>query len=67
MKINYDGDYADISAQPAFKNVSVPSYVHEELKGFCDEHGLTMSGIAGKAIQKYLEQLENIFRLIDKE
>lgn len=47
------------------KFINIEPDIHKELKEFCDEHGMTMAGIAGKAIKKYMLELKRLFDITD--
>ena len=49
------------------KFINITPDMHKEVKEFCDEHGLTMSGVAGKAIAKYMAELKTLFELMDRK
>ena len=49
------------------KFINITPDMHKELKEFCDEHGLTLSGISTKAITKYMAELITLFEMMDKK
>jgi len=48
-----------------FKPVNIKPEAHEQLKQFCDEHGMTMAAITEKAIKKYMHELKKLFDITD--
>lgn len=50
-----------------YKCIYIAADTHKQLKKFCDEHGLTLSGISTKAVAKYMGELITLFEMMDKK